>query len=523
MNRPQPPLSALSVQRLDTTSYWIGSTSLPRFPKLEDNVKVDVIVVGGGITGVTTAYLLKQAGHSVALVEREPLARIDTGHTTAHLTSVTDLRLFELNTTFGRDHARAVWDAGVAATDQIARLVAKEKIECGFEWVPGYLHAPLTGMEPEQEDEIEREIAAAKELEIAAEFVEKVPHFDLKGVRFPHQAIFHPLRYLAALAKKIPGDGSHVFENSPVEEVENDPLAVRCGDYRVRGNYLVLATHTPLMGNTGMASALLFQTKLTYFTSYAMAARIKAGAVPAATFWDLSDPYYYLRVERRRGFDYAIFGGEDHKTGQVVDTEALYARLEERMRAVLPVEKVEYRWSGQVIDTNDGLPFIGETAERQFASSGFAGNGMTFGTLAGMMAVDAVAGRKNPWQELFSPDRKKLWGGTWNYLKQNKDYPFYRLRDWLGGAEGSSLREVKPNQGKILQLGGKKVAAYRDGDGKVTLCSPVCTHLQCIVAWNQAEQTWDCPCHGSRFKPGGEVISGPAEAPLEKLTSPESE
>lgn len=174
-----------------------------------------------------------------------------------------------------------------------------------------------------------------------------------------------------------------------------------------------------------------------------------------------------------------------------------------------------------MIETNDGLPFIGELVEgKQFGATGFSGNGMTFGTLGAMMAADAVLKRKNPWQDLFDPGRKKLLGGTWNLLKENKDYPYYMLRDWLGGAEGDSLRALKSGQGKILKLDGKKVAAYRDDKGEVSLCSPICTHLKCIVGWNDAERTWDCPCHGSRFKPTGEVISGPAEEPLEKLSKP---
>jgi Rieske Fe-S protein len=185
----------------------------------------------------------------------------------------------------------------------------------------------------------------------------------------------------------------------------------------------------------------------------------------------------------------------------------------------IPKASVEHRWSGQVIETNDGLPFIGETAERQFVATGFGGNGMTFGTLAAMMAVDACLGRKNPWAELFSPHRKKL-RGTWHYFKENKDYPYYLVRNWVAGSEGKDLRTLKRSSGKILNLGGKKVAAYRDEKGIVTLCSPVCTHLKCIVGWNEVEQTWDCPCHGSRFKPTGEVLSGPAEQPLNRIAMP---
>jgi len=256
------------------------------------------------------------------------------------------------------------------------------------------------------------------------------------------------------------------------------------------------------------------------YTSYALGARIPRGLIPVASFWDTGDPYDYLRVESRRGDDFAIFGGEDHKTGQKTDTGRAFARLEKRFLDIAPTAEITHRWSGQVIETNDGLPFIGETAENQFAATGFSGNGMTFGTLGAMMAVDAMRGQKNPWQKLFAVNRKTLRGGTWDYLVENKDYPFYMVRDWLGGSEGKSLRGLRRGDGKILRLHGKKVAAYRDDAGKVTLCSPVCTHLQCIVGWNPAERTWDCPCHGSRFKPTGEVISGPAEEPLARISEP---
>jgi Rieske Fe-S protein len=225
-------------------------------------------------------------------------------------------------------------------------------------------------------------------------------------------------------------------------------------------------------------------------------------------------------VERRRGHDHAIFGGEDHKTGQETDTVAAYARLENRLRTFAPKARVDHRWSGQVIETNDGLPLIGETAPHQFVATGFSGNGMTFGTLGAIMAVDAALQRKNPWQVLFDVHRKKVIGGTWNYLRENKDYPYYLLRNWLAKSEGKSLRVLARGEGRILNLNGKKIAAHRDATGKVTLCSPVCTHLQCIVAWNNAEETWDCPCHGSRFKPTGEVISGPAEEPLKQIDFP---
>jgi Rieske Fe-S protein len=279
----------------------------------------------------------------------------------------------------------------------------------------------------------------------------------------------------------------------------------------------VVATHTPLMGKTNPVSATVLQSKLALYTSYAIGGRARSGTLPEASFWDTADPYHYLRVDHHRAFDYVIFGGEDHKTGQSSDTTACFQSLEATLRKLIPDVEVTHRWSGQVIQTNDGLPYIGETSSRQFAATGFSGNGMTFGTFAAMMARDAALGRPNPWREIFDVNRTKLRGGTWNYLKENKDYLYYIIRDRLAASEGT-LRSLRRQEGKIINLDGQRVAAYRDEQGVVSVRSAVCTHMGCVVAWNSAERTWDCPCHGSRFKPNGDVLSGPAESPLPEKT-----
>jgi nitrite reductase/ring-hydroxylating ferredoxin subunit len=248
---------------------------------------------------------------------------------------------------------------------------------------------------------------------------------------------------------------------------------------------------------------------------------LPAGQIPEALFWDTNEPYRYLRVDRRGDQDYLIFGGEDCKTGQEQDTEKIFGRLENIFKKHFPAVQIKHRWLGQVVETNDGLPFIGESSEKQFIATGFCGNGFTLGTLSAAMARDRFLGKKNPWFDLFNVNRKKFHGGTWRYIKENLDYPYYMLRDRLHHSDGESVDDLKIGEGKILRLNKKKAAAYRDEDGKVNLCSPVCTHLNCIVHWNAADKTWDCPCHGSRFKPTGEVFSGPAEAPLEKISWPE--
>jgi glycine/D-amino acid oxidase-like deaminating enzyme/nitrite reductase/ring-hydroxylating ferredoxin subunit len=500
----------------DTTSYWMDSQSLPVYSSLDRDLEVDIAVVGGGITGITTAYLLKRAGRRVALLERRRSASIDTGHTTAHLTCVTDARFSDLVERFGRDHAQAVWDAGLAAIAQIDELVTGEDIQCDLTWIPAYLHAPIDDAEPDSE-KLSDEARVAADLGFDAEYVDRVPFIQRPGVRFDGQALFHPRKYLRALLEAIPGDGSHVFEHTTVEEITDDPLTVVCGPQRVRCGRVVLATHTPLVGRNSLISATLFQTKLALYTTYAMAGKIPHEVAPAGSYWDTADPYNYLRVEHRHDFDLAILGGNDHKTGQAEDTNACFGRLEKTMRRLFPQVDVTHRWSGQVIETHDGLPFIGETADAQFAATGFSGNGMTFGTLAAMMACDWAVGRSNPWRDLFSPSRSGLLGGAWDYVRENKDYPYYLIRDRFAGVEGKSLRALGRGQGKILSLDGKRVAAFRDRAGAVTKLSPVCTHLGCLVDWNDAESSWDCPCHGSRFDPHGKVIAGPAESPLNRI------
>ena len=509
----------------DTTPYWQTSVALPRFRTLERDLHVDVAVIGGGITGITAAYLLKKAGKDVALLERHRCLRGDTGHTTAHLTCVTDTRLSELVKSFGADHARATWDAGLAAIAQIDGIVRTEGIECGFAWVPGYLHAPQRP--PDSDGEQEAEMLRAETNQIAelgfdARYLDRVPFMNTPGIEIGGQARFNPTQYLAALLARVHGGGSHVFEDTSVDEIKADdsgrPLTLPAGNHTITSDYVIVATHNPIIGRAGFLSASLLQTKLALYTSYVVAGRIPSGAIPDALFWDTSDPYNYLRLAGAK--DVVIYGGSDHKTGQAEDTRACFARLEADLERLVPAVTITHRWSGQVIETNDGLPFIGEMAPRQFAATGFSGNGMTFGTLSAMMATDAATGRSNPWRELFDIDRTKIRGGLWDYLTENKDYPYYIIRDRFAGAEGRSLRVLARGEGKLLDIDGERVAAYRSEDGAVTMKSPICTHMGCTVQWNSAERTWDCPCHGSRFSPKGEVLGGPAESPLADVEFP---
>ena len=512
---------------MKTESYWEAtgaiSNAKTRFPALDRDIEVDVVVVGGGLTGITTAYLLRKEGVRVALIERDRLAAGDTSRTTAHLTYVTDYRLRDLAKKFGKDGAKAFWEAGAAAIDQIAATAQETKTDCGFRWAPGYLHESIVQKDDKERARLEEDAALAREFGFDARTVENVPYANRFGIRFAHQAKFHPLKYLAPLVAAIPGGGSYVFEKTDFEEVEDKPMTVRANGKKIRCDYLVIATHNPLMGKKGLLTATLFQSKLALYTSYVLGARLPKGSLPEALFWDTSEPYYYLRVDSHEDHQYAIFGGEDVKTGQEDDAKKVFARLEEKLRSAIPNAEIQHRWLGQVVETDDGVPFIGENAEREFIATGFCGNGFTLGTLAAMMARDAYLDRKNPWSDLFRCNRKQFHGGVWRYLKENADYPYYLVRDRFARTESESLDDLGNGEGKIIKLDGKKVAAYRNDRGKVSLCSPVCTHLGCIVRWNAADRTWDCPCHGSRFHPTGEVLGGPAEEPLEPIKAPKKD
>jgi glycine/D-amino acid oxidase-like deaminating enzyme/nitrite reductase/ring-hydroxylating ferredoxin subunit len=504
---------------MSSLSYWTDSSSFPRFPKLDRDLSADVVVVGAGMTGLTTAYLLARNGHTVVLLERRRCAEVDTAHTSAHLTMVTDTRLTELVDSLGRAHAQAVWDAGRAAIAQIDEIACEHEIDCAFKWVDGYLHTRDPRDSASEADALRDEAALACALGFDATFMTTVPFAGGPGIGFHDQARLHPRRYLAGVARAFTDAGGQIFEHSEAEEFRESPLGVKANGQWVSCGDIVIATHNPLTGIASTASASIFQTKLALYTSYVVAGRIPRGTVPDALFWDTGDPYRYVRLEAHRDHDLLIVGGEDHKTGQSEAPRGALEAVERIARERVPDIELTHRWSGQVIQTPDGLPYIGRMTEHQFAATGFCGNGLTFGTLAAKLITDAIEGRDNPWAELFEPHRSALRRGLWEYVKENADYPYYMLRDKFAGAEGRSIRAVKRGEGKVIEQHGEKVAAYRDSQGALTLRSAVCTHMGCVVGWNDAEGTWDCPCHGSRFTPQGDVIAGPAETPLAPIST----
>lgn len=501
---------------MHTKSYWRATSERTPYTPLSSNLSVDVLVIGGGITGVTTAYLLQKAGKSVALIERDEIARGETGFTTAHLTYATDTRLSELVAHVGKDHANAAWHANYYGMLKIGEIVQELGIECELQAVPNYLvMAKNTDWELEikalREDE-----KLAREFGFDCHYEDSLPPYGLPGIVFANNLKLHPLLYIRAVAQAAVNLGARIFEGTNADEFQEKPSRCITSGGTITYQHVVMATHVPLQGNASTTGATLFQTKLYLYSTYALHAKIAGNSIPALLWSDTGDPFNYLRTARDNSTDEVILGGEDHKTGQEPDPAARFEKLEQTLQDMFPGAVVQHRWSGQVIETLDGLPYIGEVIPGQFIATGFSGNGTTFGTLSAVMAHDHVMGIKNPWEALFAPHRKAF-SAAWDYVKENKDYPYYMARDFMTKGEEGGLESLQSGEGKILRYHGKRVAAYRDEQGTAHTCSAVCTHMGCLVSWNDAEKTWDCPCHGSRFEATGKVMHGPAERDLERV------
>jgi len=503
------------------SSWLIGQ--YPAFPLIDGNHTVDVVVVGGGITGISIAYELKKRGLKVCVLERDRIAHSDTGHSSAHLTYITDRPLHRLASEVGLHAAIAVWHAGEAALNLIYDTVEQEGLSCGYRRVSGYYHVTPMGMD-DDESEVRREAQLLARTRFDTTVQESVPLFGRPGVEFLGQAKFHPVDYTISLAQLVHGGGCTVFEHSQVTDFEADTFHIRSNGWRVSAKSVVIATHTPVLGAMRAIQAATFQSKLYPYTTYALRVRMPKSVVPEALFWDTHVPYYYVRIDAGEDCDYAIVGGKDHKTGQALQPERSLNELQSYVSSFLPAPQVVQRWSGQVIETYDSLPFIGRLTDNLYVATGFGGNGMTFGALSGLIIAQEIVGKMTPWSDLFSPHRKGILAGGFRYLRENFDYPFYMVMDRIAPQEMSALGNVEKDSGAIVQIAGKRVAAYRSEDGVLHMLSPVCTHLGCIVHWNETERSWDCPCHGSRYTPLGAVLAGPAYQPLDPLhrtSSPE--
>jgi glycine/D-amino acid oxidase-like deaminating enzyme/nitrite reductase/ring-hydroxylating ferredoxin subunit len=485
------------------------ATAPPRvLPPLTADLRADVAVIGAGIAGITTAYLLASEGRQVVVLEDGAVGGGETGRTTAHLSNALDDRYHVLERLHGQDGARLAAASHAAAIDRIESIVGAEGIACDFQRLDGYLFVPPG----EPLDALDAEFEAARRAGLQS--VRMVPRAPVASFNsgpcllFPRQAQFHPLAYVNALVGGIQRRGGRIFGATHVTGVETGPPAVVSTEagHTVTAAFVVCATNTPII------DWLVIHSKQAPYRTFAIGARVPPDAVPAALYWDTADPYHYVRLQR----DLLIVGGEDHKTGQEDDGYDRFAYLEAWGRERFPLGEVEFKWSGQVMEPVDGLGYIGRNPGDKghiLVATGDSGHGMTHGTIAGILVTDLILGRPNPWQLLYDPSRKSL-RSTAEYVKENVNVAKQYL-DYVSPGEVGSVDEIRPGQGALVRQGLTKLAVYRDGQGALHSLSAVCTHLGCIVHWNSLEGTWDCPCHGSRFGTDGRVLNGPAAAGLE--------
>lgn len=499
-----------------TSSLWAAGADMPAAPKLSRDVRADVCVVGAGIAGLTTAYMLTRAGRKVVVLDGGPPGAGETWRTTAHLTSVLDAGYAALEKLHGERAARLAAESHGAAIDEIERIVRDEAIDCGFERLDGYLFEPPG----EASDGLHEDLEAAQRAGLIA--VEKVRRAPLAGLetgpalRFPRQGQFHPGRYIGGLARAILQGGGTIYSDANARDFEGGKAAsvTTARGHTVEGDAIVVATNTPVNDR------IVIHTKQAAYRSYVVAGRVPRDSVTRALFWDTADPYHYVRLHSEPGQpdDVLIVGGEDHKTGQAAeDAELRFDRLESWARERFPsLEKVRYRWSGQVLEPVDGLAFIGKNPGPEanvYVATGSSGNGMTYGTIAGMLLTDLIHGRENPWSEIYDPARITLRAAK-EFLRENLNVAAQYAQHAKGG-DVAQPGEIPPGTGAVDQRGRHKLAVYRDDKGRLHKLSAICPHLGCIVRWNAVEASWDCPCHGSRFTPDGRVLNGPALTALQ--------
>ena len=496
----------------ESVSIWHDPSS--EFTPTEPPSNAAVCVIGAGISGLTTAYLLKRNGIDVQVIDAYGVGAGETGRTTAHLTAVLDDRLSRLETLFGRDKTRLAVQSHQEAITWIETLVQEESIDCDFERVDGYLMATS----PAQRDLLMKEHAATAwagfgKVETLAVLRSHGFAFDGPGLRFPGQASVHAGKYLRGLARAYLRLGGRLATGVRAVKVEGgrDARVTLADGQRVRAKHVVVATNTPFNDRVKM------HTKQHAYRTYVVGFEMAPDRFPPFLLWDLQDPYYYARPVRIGQRELLIVGGADHKAGQENDAPLRYRAIEDWSRAHFnELGEITHRWSGQIMEPIDGLAFIGRNPmddDNVYVVTGDSGNGMTHGTLAGMLIRDLIEGRANPYESLYDPSRKNVRAAA-TYIEENANFVGHMIKDWARGAEVRDRADIPCDHGAILRHGVAPVAVYRDDGGRLHELSAVCTHLGCVVQWNAGERSWDCPCHGSRFGIDGAILNGPARAPL---------
>jgi glycine/D-amino acid oxidase-like deaminating enzyme/nitrite reductase/ring-hydroxylating ferredoxin subunit len=480
------------------TSLWHATSVAPHLTQMLGNASTDVCIIGAGIAGLSVAYELLKAGMQVIVLESKTIGYGETGNTSAHLSNALDDRFFNLENMHGLDKAHLAASSHRDAIDRIEAICKAENIECDFERVAGYLFAANES----DHELLAKEFFAAKRcgIDISKTTIKNLG----ECLNFPRQAIFHPLKYLHGLAAAVIKLGGKIYENTPVVELQKEPLQVKTETgYTVTANKIVAATNAPFF------SSLVMHMKLDPQRSYVIGLKVPKNSVKNALYWDTANPYHYVRIARHdEQNDTLIVGGKDHRVGCQPE-DNLYENLKiwaEQYFAITNSEII-WQWSGQVLEPVDYLAYIGENpkAKNVYMVTGDSGNGLTHGVIAGMLISDLIQAKTNPWTDVYKLNRM----------------PIHAIPSLLSNAWASTLGYIKylcpqfgatPNigEGKIMQRGFKKVAVYRDEHNNLHECSGICSHMQAVLSWNPKEKSWDCPAHGSRFDLEGNKLNGPA-------------
>lgn len=506
-----------------TDPIWYAAADVPHYLPLVGDESADVCVVGAGIAGLTTAYLLAKAGRSVIVIDEKPVAGGESGRTSAHLASAIDDRFTEIERMHGVEGSRVQFESHAAAIDLIEKVVADEGLSCDFRRLDAYLFLGGT----DTPDLLDKELEAARRAGFPD--VERLSEAPTRGfasgpcLRFGRQARFDPVQYLSGLARRLAQMGVRIRCGSRIVDLAGGAqvTAKSSEGHTVTAKAAVAATNVPSPVNNWAG----IYTKVAPYRTYMVGLRVPKGLVTDALYWDTLDPYHYVRLGTTAGgsavlgdatHDVLIAGGEDHKTGQHTtrdEQETHFRDLEAWTRDKFPrVEDLAFRWSGQVYEPDDCVAFIGPAPtsgmDNVYVITGDSGMGLTHGTLGGILASDLILGKPNGWAALYDPARKPTKAVT-EWVKENVNAAA-QYADYVTPGEASDVSQIQPGHGAVVRRGLTKVACYRDEEGALHECSAVCTHLKGIVRWNDVERSWDCPVHGSRFDCKGKVLTGPA-------------
>ncbi|WP_409290766.1 FAD-dependent oxidoreductase [Peribacillus sp. SCS-37] len=495
--------------------YWRTSAEIKSFPALNENKETDVLIIGGGITGVTAAYLLSKEGRKVTLIDAGRVLNGITGHTTAKISAQHSLIYDKLIKESGEEHAKLYYEANQNALQFIRKTVEENGISCDFSTQDSYVFTEDSDYLPKLADEVR----AYEQLGIDGTYVQETPlSFPVKGaVLMRNQAQFHPLQYLSYLVDQIVELGGEIYENTVAGDIENGPPAVLTlkneGKNKITCRSMLICSHYPFYAKEGKYFARLQQER-----SYVIAVKTEK-EFPGGMYISAEKPTRSLRYTMIDGEKAVLFGGDGHKTGQDLDTQDYYEELVPYAEKTYGVKEIPYKWSAQDIHTLDSIPYIGNLTEdydHVYVATGFAKWGMTNGTNAALMLSDYVVGRENPYNEVFTPRRVNAGTSLKNFVKENLDVAKHFIEGKLD-KPNHTLDEVGIDEAKVVEVNGQRAGAYRDKDGQLHVVDTTCTHMMCELNWNNGDRSWDCPCHGSRFSVTGDVLEGPATKPLKKV------